>query len=205
MAMSKQSSVVKAGKTIPKQRHDTAKEVAHVAKSSLPGKKMTLKAARLDAKARARAWAKRELGQRNGRKSQSRPQVSAAASARSVSVNDDDDDSEDVVDLTKSKSINKEMVETLDRIGKSDNQFIVDDISEDVFYDAMEFLDEDKTQEDVVVEDASDDDEELFSLRSSIRNQMPTKSWMEPVGVLYSAVMGVKKPDPESESEHVCI
>ena len=47
------------------------------------------------------------------------------------------------------------------------------------------------------MEDASDDDdEEIRNLRSTINNQMPTKYWMEPVGVLYSDVVGMKKPDP---------
>ena len=197
-AMSKQSpyskSVVKAGKTVPRRKHCSAKEVALVAKS-VQGKQTPTKAARLDAKARARAWAKRELGQkRKGSQSQSRPQVSAAASGRSVSAKDE----EDVVsDLTESESMNKEMVKALDQIGKSDNRFIVDDISEDVFYDALEFLEEEESREDVVVEDASDDDdEEIRNLRSTINNQMPTKYWMEPVGVLYSDVVGMKKPDP---------
>ena len=181
-AMSKQSpytkSVAKAGKT---KKHCTAKEVAYVAKSSVQSKKTPSKAARLDAKARARAWAKRELGQKKkGGQSQPRLRVpSVATSSRSVSAND----AEDVADRTKSERLNKEMVNALDRIGKSDNQFIVDDISEDVFYDAMEFLEEEE-KDNIVVEDASDDDEEISNLRSSIRNQMPTKSWMEPVGVL---------------------
>ena len=182
--MSKQSpytkSVIKAGKTFPRHKQCTAKEVAHVAKSCVQSKKMPSKAARLDAKARARAWAKRELGQKKkGGQSQPRLRVPcAAASSRSVSANG----AEDAEDQAKSESINKEMINALDRIGQSDNQFIVDDISEDVFYDAMEFPEEEET--DIVVEDASDDDEEISNLRSSIRNQIPTKSWMEPVAIL---------------------
>eukprot|EP00984_Skeletonema_dohrnii_P036996 scaffold38591_cov161-Skeletonema_dohrnii-CCMP3373.AAC.1 len=116
-AMSKQSpyvkSFVKAGKTVPRQKLCSAKEVAHVARS-VHGKQTPTKAARLDAKARARAWAKRELGQKKkGSQSQSRPQVSAAASRRSVSAKDE----EDVVsDLTESEIINKKMVNALDQI-----------------------------------------------------------------------------------------
>lgn len=186
-AMSKQSpyakSVAKAGKTVPK-KPCTAKEVASAAKL-VQGKRTPTKKERLDAKARARAWAKRELGQK---KKSSQP----AAFGQTVIAKD----AEDVADPT-----NREMVNALDQVGKSDNQYIAGDISEDVFYDAMEFLEEEENQEDIVVEDASDDDEEIFSLRSASRNRRPThgQSWMEPV------VMGLKKPDPDDEMESTCV
>ena len=151
-AMSKQSpytkSVVKAGKTYPRQKHCAAKEVAHVAKLSVQSRKTPTKAARLEAKARARAWAKCELGKKKGGQSQPRlREPSAVASSRSVSAIDADV----AVDQTKSERTSKEMVNALDKIGNSDNQFNVDDLSE-VFYDAMENLEEEET--DIVVEDA---------------------------------------------------
>ena len=180
-AMSKQSpytkSVVKAGKTYPRQKQCAAKEVAHVAKLSVQSRKTPTKAARLEAKARARAWAKRELGKKKGGQSQLRlREPSVVASSRRVSASHTDV----VVGQTKSEKTSKDMVNALDQIGKSDNQSIDDHISE-VFYDALENFEEEET--DIVVEDASDDDdEEISNLRSSIRNQMPTKCWMEPVG-----------------------
>jgi len=187
-AMSKQSpyakSVAKAGKTVPKKAY-TAKEVASAAKF-VQGKRTPTKKERLDAKARARAWAKREFGQK-------RKSIQPSDSSQSVIAKDADD----VVDLTKNESINKEMVNALDEVGRNDNQFIIGDISEDVFFDALEFLEDEgkQEQEDIFVEDASDDDDdddEIFNIYRPTHGQ----SWMEPVGALYSDVMGVKKPDP---------
>ena len=94
-AMRKQSpytkSVVKAGKNYPRQKQCAAKEVAHVAKLSVQSRKTSTKAARLEAKARARAWAKRELGKKKGGQSQPRlRELSAVASSRSVSASDAD-------------------------------------------------------------------------------------------------------------------
>jgi len=152
-AMSKQSpyakSVAKAGKTVPKKAY-TAKEVASAAKF-VQGKRTPTKKERLDAKARARAWAKREFGQK-------RKSIQPSDSSQSVIAKDADD----VVDLTKNESINKEMVNALDEVGRNDNQFIIGDISEDVFFDALEFLEDEgkQEQEDIFVEDASDDDDD---------------------------------------------
>jgi hypothetical protein len=65
--------------------------------------------------------------------------------------------------VTMSDCINKEMLNTLDQAG-DDNNFIVGDISEEVFYDAMDF---EPLEEEVVVENASDDeeDEQTVNLR----------------------------------------
>ena len=189
-AMSRKSpyarSVAKAAKSVPKKKY-TAKEVASAAKY-VQGKRTPTKAERLDAKARARAWAKRELGQKK-KSSRHHSQVSAAAFGQKESAEDE----EDVVDLTE--NINKEMVFALDQVDNNKQQFIVGDISEDVFYDAMEFHEEEDKQEDFVVEDASDDDDdELINLR----NWRPAngQSWMEPAGALDSEIIGAKKPDP---------
>ena len=194
-------SVIKAGKT-NSERHVTAKKDAVSVTKSL-GKKTLTKAERLEAKARAKEWAKRELGWKRRMESESRPssfQANAADSTRLASVETKDSGAiADLADIDEMSSINKDMINALNEAGKCDNQFVFGDISEDVFYDALDFFEEDETtKKDVTVEEASDDeDDDMINLRSSIRNQVPTHSWMEPVGSLYSDVLELRKQKPD--------
>ena len=153
-AMSKQSpyskTVVKAAKTVPK-KHYTVKVVASAAAKSVQARTTPTKAESLQ---RARAWARRELGEKKKSSSETTSHVSAPAAGRSERA---------MENVTMSDCINKEMLNTLDQAG-DDNNFIVGDISEDVFYDAMDF---EPLEEEVVVENASDDeeDEQTVNLR----------------------------------------
>lgn len=188
-AMSKQSpysrktTVSKAGKTVQKKQHGSKSALKSVQTKQMSPKKEKL----MEARARAKAWAKRELGQKKKADFSMRntqTTVSGVATAK---------DKEGTVDfnMKESESVNKQMMDALDEADNDNNQFILEDISEDVFFDAMDFL-----PSTPLVEDASSDeeDDEKESRRCSPLRY--GQSWMEPIGALYSDVLGLVKPKP---------
>jgi hypothetical protein len=69
------------------------------------------------------------------------------------------------------------------------NADVTNSDANEIFYDAMEFA-----REEHLVEDVTDEDEEISALRSAARTQVPGRgqSWMEPV----NSPNACKRPDP---------
>ncbi len=141
----------------------------------------------MEARARAKAWARRELGQKK-RADVSMPNAQTTASA--VASAKDEEGTEDFT-MKESESVNKQMMNALDEVDDDNNQFILEDISEDVFFDAMDFL-----PSTPLVEDASSDEDEDEKVTPRCSPLRHGQSWMEPIGALYSDVLGLVKPDP---------
>jgi hypothetical protein len=189
-AMSKQSpysrkaTVSKAGKTVQKKQHGSKTMAKSVQTKQMSPKKEKL----MEARARAKAWAKRELGQKK-KADISMPNAQATASA--VASAKDEEGTEDHT-MKESESVNKQMMNALDEVDDDNNQFILEDISEDVFFDAMDFL-----PSTPLVEDASSDEDEGEKETRRCSPLRYGQSWMEPIGALYSDVIGRVKPDPK--------
>ena len=141
----------------------------------------------MEARARAKAWARRELGQKK-KADVSMPKAQTTSSA--VASAKDEKGTEDLT-MKESESVNKQMMNALDEVDDNNNQFILEDISEDVFFDAMDFL-----PSTPLVEDASSDEDEDEKETRRCSPLRYGQSWMEPISALSSDVLGLVKPDP---------
>mmetsp|Transcript_30906 Transcript_30906/g.65319 ORF Transcript_30906/g.65319 Transcript_30906/m.65319 type:complete len:240 (-) Transcript_30906:95-814(-) len=209
--MSKKSpykSPVRACKSRAKQ-YSTAKKLSPTRKSIANS---TTKQEKMQARLRAREWAKKELGQKK-----SAPLSPTQVDSSRIIVIDDDNCEEEEpkgrVHNVKAATIDKyekpcAKCETLHQrmvnldIEKQEMKKTVSGIfdepskGDDIFYDALEYL---PKQHDFAVEDVSDEeDDEIRDLRSNRRNCAPSDGqWMEPLepaGISHSTF--VPKQDP---------
>ena len=194
----KKKSPYKAAKSSPKATYSTRELSPKKAAGSKSLTKQQKKAQALLARKRAQEWAKKELGKKK---------VPSPADSPSVIVIDDDDD-DDVKDdhkmcvennvkvstattTSKSKTLNQHLsgldIDNNQKLKKDVNDGTEDDDDSgkgDIFYDALGCLPKQKKNDDVAVEDVSDeeDDDEIRGLNSIQRNLQPSDGeWMEPL------------------------